>query len=58
MVADLIIQVFNRLHKLGLTMSYMSTIRLLEKLGENHNAKVFEWKKSLLAYLEITQVEI
>ena len=39
-------------------MSYMSTIRLLEKLGENHDAKVFEWKKSLLAHLETTQVRV
>lgn len=25
-------------------MSYMSTIQLLEKLGENHDAKEYEWK--------------
>ena len=50
--------VFVRLHKLGLTMSYMFTIRLLEKLGENHDAKVYELKKSLLAHLETTQAHV
>ena len=39
-------------------MSYMSTVRLLEKLGENHDAKVYEWKKSLLAHLDTTQVHV
>ena len=39
-------------------MSYMFTIRLLEKLGENHDAKVYELKKSLLAHLETTQAHV
>ena len=39
-------------------MSHMTTIRLLETLGENHDAKVYEWQKSLLAHLETIQVII
>ena len=39
-------------------MSYMSTIRLLDKLGENHDAEVYKWKNSLLAHMENTQVRI
>ena len=37
-------------------MSYSSTLELLEKLGEDHDAEVYEWKKSLLEHLETTQV--
>ena len=43
-----IIQVFVRLHNLGITMSYTGTLSLIGQLGENHDAKVHEWKESLL----------
>ena len=36
----------------------MFTVRLLEKLGENHDAKLYESKKFLLAHLETTQVQV
>ena len=43
--------VFVWLHKLEVTMSYNGTLSLIERLGENHDAKVHEWRKSLLAHL-------
>lgn len=47
-----------RLHKLGITMSYNGTLSLVERLGENHDAKVHEWRKSLLAHLQSRQVQV
>ena len=37
-------------------MAHMSTIRLLDKLGENHDGEVYKCKNSLAAHLEPTQV--
>ena len=46
------------LHKPGLTMSYMSTIRLLEKLGENHDATVYKWRPhcDLIGHVHIPDI--
>ena len=38
-------------------MSYMSAIRLLDKLGENHDAEVYKWKNSLLAHNNYEEFE-
>ena len=43
----LIIQAFERLQKLGLTMSHRSLSRLLTVLGKDHDKKVLEWKECL-----------
>ena len=37
-------------------MGYMSTIRLLDKLGENHDAEVHKLRQSLVAHLKTTEV--
>ena len=47
-----------RLHNLGITMSYTGTLRLIGQLGENHDAKVHEWRQSLLEHLQSDQVNM
>lgn len=43
------LQVYTRLQKLNLAMSHSSVIRLVEKIGTNHDAAVKEWRDTLLA---------
>ena len=42
-------QVYTRLHKLNLAMSYPSAIQLVDKVGSDHDAIVKEWRDTLLA---------
>ena len=51
-----ILQIFVRLHNHGITMSYTGTLHLIGQLGENHDAKVHEWRESLLEHLQNIQV--
>ena len=39
-------------------MSHKSTIRLLDKVGENHDAKVLKWKQSLTEHLKTIKVKV
>ncbi len=38
---------YQRLNNLGICVSHNTTLRLLDKLGENFDAEVMEWKKKL-----------
>ena len=49
-------QVFVRLQKLGLCLSPPGTLRLLDCLGDGHDEKIWEWRESLTARLQIAQV--
>lgn len=40
------------MQKAMLTLSSRSTLHLLDALGHGHDAPVFEWKNSLMPYLE------
>ena len=52
-VIIMFVQVFNRLHKLGLVMSHSSTIRVLEELGSEHDKVVHQWRQELLGSLQV-----
>ena len=47
------IQVFTRLHKLGLVTSHKSTIRLLDELGSGHDSLVHQWREKLLGTVQV-----
>ena len=47
-----IIQVYKRLQKSMLTLSSRATLNLLDKLGQDHDAPVLTWTKSLQPRLE------
>ena len=40
-------QVYTRLNRLGLCLSYQQTQWLLDSLGENHDKEVLEWSQTL-----------
>ena len=48
----LFIQVFERLQKLNICMSYRTTIRLVNALGMDYDAVVCKWRDSLVPGLE------
>ena len=54
----ILMQVYTRLHKLGICMSHKSTVRLLDKLGEGHDAEVHKWKEDLLTHIQLNQVQL
>ena len=43
----MLIQVFTRLHKLGLCLSYDATIKAVKTMGMNHDKLVLDWKKNV-----------
>ena len=45
------IQTYARLQKLNLTMSYQQLLRLVDKLGMNHDEKVLGWRDALVIEL-------
>ena len=49
-------QVFNRLHRLGLTMSHSTVIRLLDQVGNLFDRDVKQWRDSFLPELELKKV--
>ena len=51
-------QSFRRLHRLGFILSHDATVRLFEKLGENHDLPVKVWKYELQSMLQEAQVNI
>ena len=47
---------FYRLHKLNLTVSYKTVIRLLDDFGKDHDMKVQQWRDSLKNFLSSSMV--
>ena len=45
---------FNRLQKLNLTVSYITVIRLLEKVGEDFDVTVKGWRDRIISTLSST----
>ena len=43
-----IIQVYQRLQPLNITVSYSSLLQLLKEVGENHDARVKDWKAAIV----------
>ena len=41
-------QVYDRLQKLGISMSYKSTVRLLKDIGKDHDHNVVAWRDQLI----------
>ena len=52
-----LIRLYTRLHKLGICMSHKSTVRLLDKLGEGHDAEVHRRREDLLTHIELNKVQ-
>ena len=48
-----ILQVYNRLQKVNLSMSSRTTIRLFTQLGVQHDVKVMEWRDLLTTSIAI-----
>ena len=48
------IQVHERLHKLNLTTSHSTLLSVVDKMGANHDARVLEWRDSLVTKLKTT----
>ena len=48
----IILQVYDRLQKLNLTMSHPQLLRLVDKLGLHHDARVMEWRDALDALMQ------
>lgn len=46
------LQVYQRLQRLNLTVSHSSVIRLLESVGEKFDAQVKEWRDVLVSTLD------
>ena len=44
---NLFMQVFDRLQKLHLCLSHRKTVRTVDKLGENHDSVLCEWRNAL-----------
>lgn len=44
----IILQVYDRLQKLNLTMSHPQLLRLVDKVGLHHDARVMEWRDALM----------
>lgn len=51
-------QVYQRLQKLNLTMSHPSLVRLIDKVGEDYDAKVKGWRDAIVANLASSQTEV
>ena len=51
-------QVFDRLHKLGISMTHKSTVRLLNKLGEHHDSIVHVWKEAIQSWMDSTRSKV
>ena len=51
-VGKLTLQVFQRLQKLNICMSHQASVTLVNKLGSDYDAKVIEWRESLLEGIE------
>lgn len=51
-------QVYSRLQKLNLVMSHQVTIRLVTKLGMEHDGKVKEWRDVLTSSLQTADTEV
>ena len=48
-----VLQVYNRLQKLMISMSHPTTLSIIDRLGEGHNVPVLNWKLSLQQRLEV-----
>ena len=48
------LQVYERLQKLNITVSHRQLLRLIDKLGMNHDGKVLEWRDALVVELKNT----
>ena len=46
------LQVYDRLQKLNISMSHSQLLRLVDKLGSDHDARVLNWRDSLTAKME------
>lgn len=53
-----ILQTFNRLQRLNLTMSYRSLIRLLDKVGAKYDEKTKQWRDDLIASLKSSETTV
>ena len=47
-------KVFDRLQKLGLSVSHKATILLISEVGKNHDQKVKEWQNNLMGTVEVS----
>ena len=45
---------FDGLHKLGISMTPKSTVRLLDKLGRCHDSVVHVWKEAIQSWMDFT----
>ena len=45
-------QVYERLVKVGVTMSQKTTVRCVKKVGMGHDNKVIEWRDILAGFLD------
>lgn len=50
-------QVFNRLHKLGICLPPSATLKLLDSLGDGHDERIFEWQTSSVGRIEVLMKE-
>ena len=46
------LQVYERLQKLNLSMSHSQLLRLVDKLGMDHDARVLNWRDSLISKMK------
>ena len=49
-------QVFVRLNKLGIAMSYSAVLTMLDRIGMHHDAEVLKWCDDLRSKLEEAKV--
>ena len=55
-IVFVLVQVYHRLQPLNITVSYSSLLRLLKKVGENHDALVNTWKVAIVESMKNLEV--
>lgn len=55
-LCTLLLKVFTRLQKLGISLSSSGTLRAVDKLGKGHDEEVLNWVNCLQPLVSTTQV--